>query len=194
MHRKKTFYIIYAVLTGILSLLFIAEHLLLPSWYSFRSKQQIGGHLYPLLDSLAKKALTTNDVPVAAVLVYGSTVIGEGFNTVYKQNDICGHAELNALNNAVQSLGMDSFKGLDRQQLSMISTFEPCMMCKGALVENDIYRATFVLAKSAKDRYRSFRKEWKYKIHLRESNDPYFQYALFRLHPDFDSTAYPFSY
>lgn len=193
MYRKKIFYITYAILAGILSLFFITEHLVLPNWASFRSRQHIG-HRYPLLDSLAREALATNDVPVAAILIYDSTVIGEGLNTVYKQNDICGHAELNALNNAIGNIGMDSFKGLDRQRLSMISTFEPCMMCKGALIENDIYHVTFVLAKSAKERYRSLRKEWKYKINLRESDDPYFQYRLFQLHPDFDSTAYPFSY
>lgn len=68
---------------------------------------------------LAKRSLETLDVPIAAVLMYGETVIGEGFNTVLRNSQAGEHAEINAISSAMKELGMEEFRRLDRKNSSL---------------------------------------------------------------------------
>jgi len=87
---------------------------------------------------LASKALESKDVPVGAILLYSNSIIGSGYNTVRRDTNISGHAEINAINDAIKKIGMDQFKKLDRDKLILVSTFEPCEMCKGTILHYEI--------------------------------------------------------
>ena len=45
---------------------------------------------------LSKLSLKSGDVPIGAIIVKDGKIIGEGFNTREKDQDIMGHAVINA--------------------------------------------------------------------------------------------------
>lgn len=137
------------------------------------------------LVALASSALKTMDVPVGSLVIYDGKIIGRGFNTVNRDANLAGHAEINALNNAVESMGLSQFKALDRDKLALISTLEPCEMCKGALIHYDVKKVIFLKEKPLtfwwKKQYKSFRYEWKKK----NADGAQIQDSLLQLHPDY---------
>ena len=144
------------------------------------------------LETLAKQSLVSKDVPVASLVIYVDNIIGEGFNTVYRDSNPAGHAEINAIEDAIRKIGFKEFKVLDRDKLFLVSTFEPCSMCKGAIEEYNILHTVFDLSKSGTEKIQSFKKNVKYYKYQQETGDGRLQYDLFKLHPDFDSTKYEF--
>lgn len=93
---------------------------------------------YRKLFALAEKSLESLDIPVGALLLYRGEIIGEGFNTVLRNGIAGGHAEMNAISDALLRLGSEHFSALDRNHLFLISTFEPCLMCAGAFITHNI--------------------------------------------------------
>jgi len=79
---------------------------------------------------LAKIAAKSNEVPVGAVVVKNGEVIGTGYNQVINQNSVVSHAEINAINDASQSL-----KNYRLNNCDMYVTLEPCHMCAKAIVD-----------------------------------------------------------
>ena len=75
----------------------------------------------------ALKAQTHGDVPIGAVIVKDSRIIGRGHNTRQQLNDPTGHAEINALRDAGASSGHWQLDGC-----ILYVTHEPCPMCAGA--------------------------------------------------------------
>ena len=49
-------------------------------------------HYLNKIIELSKKSLESGDVPIGAIIVKDSKIIGEGFNTREKNQDIMGHA------------------------------------------------------------------------------------------------------
>ena len=49
------------------------------------------------LIELASKSLETDDVPIGAIIVKNDNIIAEGINTRQKDQNILGHAEINAV-------------------------------------------------------------------------------------------------
>ena len=90
---------------------------------------------------LARKALDAEDVPVGALIVHESHVIGRGYNQREKLNDPTAHAEMIALTAAAEYLHCWRL-----EKCTMYVTLEPCAMCAGALVlarvERLVYAAT----------------------------------------------------
>lgn len=78
---------------------------------------------------LADICLEYGDIPIGALIVKHGEIIGEGYNTVEKENNPMAHAEINAINNAVKNLGYKHLLNCD-----MYVTLEPCSMCAGAIV------------------------------------------------------------
>jgi tRNA(Arg) A34 adenosine deaminase TadA len=144
------------------------------------------------LQVLGRKSIETKDVPVAVLILYNDTIMAEGFNTVYRDTNPAGHAEINAIENCIKKIGFKEFSALDRNKLVLISTFEPCSMCKGAMEEYNIQQCIFDLPKSLKDKTKEMKKEFMFENRMKESGDGRLQYDLFKLHPDFDSTKYRF--
>lgn len=77
----------------------------------------------------AKKALHEDEVPVGAVVVCDSSIIGRGFNQVELLKDPTAHAEMIAITAATNHLQQ---KWLN--DCTLYITVEPCAMCAGAIV------------------------------------------------------------
>ena len=88
--------------------------------------------------ALAKLALSEGEIPVGAVVVKDGKIVGEGRNTRETLLDPAGHAEINALRAAAQTLGTWRLIGC-----SLYVTLEPCCMCAGAIVQSRIKRVIF---------------------------------------------------
>ncbi len=134
------------------------------------------------LISLGKEALLYNDVPVSALIIYDEQVIGTGFNTVFADTNAAGHAEINAITNAVRNLGWKNFFELDREKLLLISTFEPCPMCIGAIKEYKIKHVDFIKEKSVGYWLKNRLGDFYYELNKRKIFSD-IQDSLFLLHP-----------
>ena len=87
---------------------------------------------------LARQALDTGDVPVGCVVVQGDQVVGRGRNRREEKQNALLHAEIEAINEACQTLG--------RWRLSdcaLYVTLEPCPMCAGAILQSRIPQVFF---------------------------------------------------
>jgi len=140
------------------------------------------------LDTLVNSALLALpelDVPVSAIIVYNGKIIGTGYNTVIKNKKIGEHAEINAISSAINETGFNDFKNLDRDSLIMITTFEPCLMCTGAILEYNIKNVYIAKEKSFRH---NLKVEWqwlKYILLRHKINDGNIQDSLFKLHPGY---------
>ena len=86
----------------------------------------------------ARRALEDDEVPVGAVVVHGSRVIGRAFNQRERLKDPTAHAEMIALTQASAALEDWRLEGA-----TLYVTLEPCVMCAGALVQARISRVVF---------------------------------------------------
>ena len=96
----------------------------------------------PFLDQalqLASECQKSGDVPVGAVILGpDATVVGSGFNTRERDQNPLGHAEINALTQAAQTLGAWRL-----ENCTLVVTLEPCVMCAGALASARIGKVVF---------------------------------------------------
>jgi len=129
------------------------------------------------------KALASEDVPVGAIIVYQDEVIGRGFNTVFRDGNIAGHAEINAVNDAISNMGVEAFLELDRSKINVISTYEPCEMCRGMLVHYRIRNVKFLKDKTFQQWIKSDRAGIIYELNKRQTGNENIQDSLFLLHP-----------
>jgi guanine deaminase len=144
------------------------------------------------LITLGKQCTASQDVPVASLLIYKGKIIGEGKNDVIKNQNPSGHAELNAIADCFKNIGYQKFKSLDRGHLILLTTYEPCTMCKGAIQEYGIQKVVFSFAKRKADKFLNFKHDLKYYYHLKQAKNKRLQYDLFKLHPHFDTIQYPY--
>jgi tRNA(adenine34) deaminase len=87
----------------------------------------------------AELALRTGDVPVGAVIVdRDGTVLAHGRNEREKHADPTAHAEIVAIRRAAEKRG--SWR-LD--DVTLVVTLEPCVMCAGAILAARIPRVVF---------------------------------------------------
>ena len=89
----------------------------------------------------AKKARASNEVPVGAIVVKDSKVIGAGFNSVIRDHSVTAHAEINAIHAACQTINNYRLANCD-----LYVTLEPCHMCAKAIVDariDNVYFAAF---------------------------------------------------
>ncbi len=78
----------------------------------------------------ARKAEASREVPIGAVIVRGSDIIGRGHNVRETAKDPLAHAELIAIKQASEQL--DAWRLLECR---LYVTLEPCPMCAGAIVQ-----------------------------------------------------------
>ena len=86
----------------------------------------------------AERAYDAGEVPVGAVVVKGSQIVGRGHNQVERLADPTAHAEMLAVSAACQTLGTKFLDGC-----TLYVTLEPCPMCAGALVWSRLTRLVF---------------------------------------------------
>ena len=81
----------------------------------------------------AQKAADEGNVGVGSVIVRDGEVVARGRNLVPTTHDPTAHAETVALRAASEILGAEDMTGY-----SLYTTFEPCPMCCGALMNANI--------------------------------------------------------
>ena len=88
--------------------------------------------------TLAQRAAAEGEVPVGAVLVKDSQIIGEGWNRPIALRDPSAHAEMLAMRAAAAGIGNYRLTGT-----TLYVTLEPCVMCAGAIVHARVGRLVF---------------------------------------------------
>ncbi len=86
----------------------------------------------------AQKAFEKDEVPIGAVAVYKSQIIGRGHNQTEGLKDPTAHAEILAITAAANALSSWRLNDVE-----MFTTVEPCIMCAGALVLARVKRIIF---------------------------------------------------
>ena len=80
--------------------------------------------------ALAREALAEGEVPVGCVIVWDDgRIVGEGRNRREAAGNALGHAELEAISMACETLG-----GWRLHRAVLYVTLEPCPMCAGAIL------------------------------------------------------------
>jgi len=89
--------------------------------------------------SIAQEVKSSGDVPVGALIVNDAgEILSSGKNEREKDNDPTAHAEIMAIRKASEKIG--SWR-LD--ELTLIVTLEPCVMCAGAILQSRLKRLVF---------------------------------------------------
>ncbi len=89
--------------------------------------------------SLAQEAKSSGDVPVGALIVNeAGEILSSGKNEREKNNDPTAHAEIVAIRGASEKLG-----NWRLDDLTLIVTLEPCVMCAGAILQSRMKRLVF---------------------------------------------------
>ena len=89
--------------------------------------------------AIANEVKSSGDVPVGALIVNEvGEIVSLGKNEREKDNDSTAHAEILAIKRAGEKIG--SWR-LD--DLTLIVTLEPCVMCAGAILQSRIKRLVF---------------------------------------------------
>jgi len=87
---------------------------------------------------LARRAESEGEVPVGAVVVCESRLLGEGWNRNITLNDPTAHAEIIALREAGHALENHRLPGC-----LLYVTLEPCAMCVSAAIHARLERLVF---------------------------------------------------
>jgi tRNA(adenine34) deaminase len=89
--------------------------------------------------SFAQEVISSGDVPVGALIVNeAGEILSSGKNEREKDNDPTAHAEIVAIRKACEKL--ESWR-LD--DLTLVVTLEPCVMCAGVILQSRIKRLVF---------------------------------------------------
>jgi tRNA(adenine34) deaminase len=89
--------------------------------------------------AITREVKSSGDVPVGALIVNEvGEIVSLGKNEREKDNDPTAHAEILAIRRAGEKLG--SWR-LD--DLTLIVTLEPCVMCAGAILQSRLKRLVF---------------------------------------------------
>ena len=86
----------------------------------------------------AQRARAAGEVPIGAVVVIESQIVGRGFNQPISSVDPTAHAEIVALRDAARHAG--NYRLIDA---ALYVTVEPCLMCVGALVHARVRHVVF---------------------------------------------------
>ncbi|MEZ5017582.1 MAG: nucleoside deaminase [Flavipsychrobacter sp.] len=86
----------------------------------------------------AQLAFDADEVPVGAVVVWGTKIIARGHNQTEQLTDSTAHAEMIALTSAFNSIGSKYLP-----EATLYVTLEPCLMCCGALYWSKIGRIVY---------------------------------------------------
>ena len=87
---------------------------------------------------LAQLAFDAGEVPVGAVVLRGTQVVGRGRNRSKASGDMTSHAELEALRSAAAQLGTPYLS-----DCTLVVSLEPCLMCLGAALEARVARIVY---------------------------------------------------
>ena len=86
----------------------------------------------------AQQAAAANEVPVGAVISRNGAVLARARNETVARRDPTAHAELLAIQAALQAAGTDRL-----EDCTLYVTLEPCAQCAGAIVLARVGRLVF---------------------------------------------------
>lgn len=86
----------------------------------------------------ARRAAEQGEVPVGAIVVRNTDIVGSGYNLREQTQNPLGHAELIAIAEAAKNLGQWRLADCE-----LFVTLEPCIMCVGAILQARIGRLVF---------------------------------------------------
>lgn len=91
---------------------------------------------------LLEKSKESNAKPYAALIVYNGQIISEAINETHLTNDPTAHAELIAIQRAVQVITQEELK-----QAILYASGEPCLMCQTAAAYAQLQEVYYVCSK-----------------------------------------------
>ena len=97
---------------------------------------------FNILMENANKSLEYGDVPVGAIIIKDGKILSTGFNTREKDQNILGHAEINAIVDAQKKLNNWNLSGCD-----LYVTLIPCSMCMEIIKQSRIDNVYYILDK-----------------------------------------------
>lgn len=86
----------------------------------------------------AERARAAGEVPVGAIVIFDSRIVGTGFNHPISSIDPTAHAEIVALRAAAREMNNYRLTGA-----LLYVTVEPCLMCVGAMIHARIKQVIF---------------------------------------------------
>jgi len=86
----------------------------------------------------AQRAASAGEVPVGAIVVCESKIIGRGGNRNITDDDPTAHAEIVALRQAAAAVGNHRLP-----ECQLFVTIEPCAMCAGAMIHARLRRLVY---------------------------------------------------
>ena len=86
----------------------------------------------------AQKAYESNEIPVGAIVVLDTKVIGRGYNQREMLNDPTAHAEIIAITAAANTI-----EDWRLNECVLYVTKEPCAMCAGAIINSRLKMVIF---------------------------------------------------
>jgi len=86
----------------------------------------------------ARHAASLDEVPVGAVVMRQGQVVGQAHNETVHRSDPTAHAELLAIQRALQAVGTDRL-----DDCTLYVTLEPCAQCAGAIVLAKVGKLVF---------------------------------------------------
>ena len=93
---------------------------------------------------LAKEANANQEVPVGCVFVYRDNVFASGANLVNKQKNATRHAEMICIDHVLDYCKQNELDYHNVfEEISVVVTVEPCIMCAGALIELNVKEIIF---------------------------------------------------
>ena len=112
----------------------------------------MNSEIFNILMENANKSLENNDVPVSAVVVKDGKVLAIGYNTREKNQNVLGHAEINALLEAQKVINNWNLSSCD-----LYVTLAPCSMCLEIIKQSRVDNVYYLLDKpvSKKDFYKT---------------------------------------
>lgn len=86
----------------------------------------------------AENGYKKGEVPIGAVVVYKSKIIGRGYNQKEKTQNPSKHAEMIAIEQASRKL-----KSWRLSDCDLYVTVEPCLMCSGLIIQSRIQKLIY---------------------------------------------------
>jgi len=160
---------LFAALTLMLGLLLILIPITISS---IRPGISIKQEHFDSLMALQDVATQLGEYPVSALILYKDSIIGAGINTFRNTNEPMGHAEINAIEDVFQSMHYFDFRALSRDSLVLITSYEPCPMCKGVIDHLDIKKVYYLQPKKIRYRLQYLRKNLVFYLRVRRIKTP----------------------
>eukprot|EP01028_Stygiella_incarcerata_P008981 TRINITY_DN40434_c0_g1_i1.p1 TRINITY_DN40434_c0_g1~~TRINITY_DN40434_c0_g1_i1.p1 ORF type:complete len:175 (+),score=44.90 TRINITY_DN40434_c0_g1_i1:117-641(+) len=91
---------------------------------------------------VAERGLSCGEVPVGCVIIWKGNVVSEGHNETNASKDATRHAELVAIDRLIQS-GVTEMSGFAWNDVDIVVTCEPCIMCAAALRDLNVRSIMF---------------------------------------------------